>query len=87
MTKTSIINNKLLRFKVYIAALQETHLAGQGYIIEEDFTFFWHGMSVDECREHGVGFDVKNTILHNVEVRYNGNNVSFTHQESDSNPC
>ena len=71
--KTAIINNELLRLKVDIAALQETRLAGQGSIKENDYTFFWHGKSVDERREHGVGFAVKNTLLQSVEVGSDGN--------------
>ena len=71
--KTAIINNELLRLKVDIAALQETRLAGQGSIREKNFTFFWHGKSVDERREHGVGFAVKNTLLQSVEVGSDGN--------------
>ena len=71
--KTAIINNELLRLKIDIAALQETRLAGQGSITEKDFTFFWHSKSVDERREHGVGFSVKNTLLQPVEVGFDGN--------------
>ena len=52
--KTAIINNELLRRKVDIAALQEKRLAGQGSVEENDYTFFWHGKSVDKRREHGV---------------------------------
>ena len=71
--KTAIINNELLRLKVDIAALQETRLAGQGSIREKDYTFFWYGKSVDERREHGVGFAVKNTLLQSVEVGSDSN--------------
>ncbi|MEL6806088.1 MAG: endonuclease/exonuclease/phosphatase family protein, partial [Bacteroidota bacterium] len=71
--KTAVINNELVRLKVDIAALQETRLAGHGSIREKDFTFFWHGKSVDERREHGVGFAVKNTLLRSVEVGSDGN--------------
>ena len=66
--KTAIINNELLRLKVDIAALQETRLAGQGSIKEKNFTFFWFGKSVEERKEYGVGFAVKNTLLQHVEV-------------------
>ena len=52
--KTAIINNELLRLKVDIAALQETRLAGQGSIRENDYTFFSLGKCVDDRREHGV---------------------------------
>ena len=64
--KTVIINNELLRLKVDISALQETRIAGQGAIKENDYKFFWHGKSVDERREHGVGFAIKNALLQSV---------------------
>ena len=66
--KTTIINNTLLRFKLDIATFRETSLTGQGFIREKDFMFFQYGKSVDERREHGVGFTVKATLLHHVEV-------------------
>ena len=47
----------------------ETRLAGQGSIKKKkDYTFSWHGNSVDELREHGVWFAVKNTLLQSIEV-------------------
>ena len=66
--KTVIINNELFRLKVDIAVLQKIQIAGQGSIKENYYAFFWHGKSVDEHREHGVGFAVKNTHLQSVEV-------------------
>jgi len=39
--KTAVINNKLLRLKVDIAVLKETHLAESEYLKEKDYTFFW----------------------------------------------
>ena len=70
--KTAIINNKL-RLKFYIAALQETSPCWSGSIRENYFTFFWHGKSADEPREHGVGFAVKNMYLQHVEFGSDGN--------------
>ena len=63
----------LLRLKVNIAAIQETRLASQGSIREKYFTFFWHGKSVNERRQHGVGFAAKNTLLQSVEGGFDGN--------------
>ena len=73
--KTAIINNKLLCLKVDVAALQEKRLTGQSSVREKDYTFFWYGRSVDERRNHGVGFAVKNTLLQSLEL------------ESDSDKC
>lgn len=36
-------------------------------IKEKEFTFSWHGKSVQERREHGIGFSVRNTLLRMVE--------------------
>ena len=66
--KTAIVNNALLCLKVGVAALQENHLTGQGSIRVNDFTFFWHGKSFDERREHGVSFAVKNTLLQHLKL-------------------
>ena len=41
-------------------------------------TFFWHGKSVDDRREYGVGFAIKNTLLHHVEVGSDGNKCITT---------
>ena len=49
---------------------------------------FWHGKSVDERREHGIVFAVKNTLLQSVGVGSNGNKIfpsPFTHQEMNIN--
>ena len=38
--KTAVINSELHRLNVDIAALQETRLAGQGFIKKRQYTFF-----------------------------------------------
>uniref|UniRef100_A0A2C9KIE6 Endonuclease/exonuclease/phosphatase domain-containing protein n=1 Tax=Biomphalaria glabrata TaxID=6526 RepID=A0A2C9KIE6_BIOGL len=70
--KSAIINDKLSRLKVDIAALQETRLPDSGSIKEKDYSFFWQGKAESEIREHGVGFAVKNTLLNTVELKCNG---------------
>ena len=76
--KTAVISSELHRLNVDIAALQETRLAGQGSIKEKDYTFFWCGKSIDERREHGVGFAVKNSLLKVVELGEDGNERLLT---------
>ncbi|KAI5106715.1 major facilitator superfamily domain-containing protein 1, partial [Silurus meridionalis] len=39
-----------------------TRLADSGTIREANYTFFWQGKPLDESRQHGVGFAVKNTL-------------------------
>ena len=65
--KTATINLELKRLNIDIAALQETRLASNGSIQEEDYTFFWQGKGPEERRLHGVGFAVKNTLLPSIE--------------------
>ena len=76
--KTAVIDSELYRLQVDIAALQETRLAGQGSIKEKDYTFFWCGKSIDERRDHGVGFAVKNSLLKIVELGEDGNERLLT---------
>ncbi len=61
--KTAIFDHVLDRLNVDIAALQETRLADSGSLKEKNYTFFWHGKSMEETREHGVGFAVRNTLI------------------------
>ena len=61
--KTAVIDHELHRLNIDIAALQETRLPDSGSLKEEHCTFFWQGKSAEETREHGVGFNVKNTLL------------------------
>lgn len=50
------------------AALQETRLPDEGSIKETNFTFFWKGKDTSAVREHGVGFAVRNELLHSIET-------------------
>ena len=68
----SIINNEFLRIKVDIVAFQETRIADIVQI-RKDFMFIWHGKSVDERREHDVGFPIRNTFLQQVKFGSDGN--------------
>ena len=48
LRKTAIINKKLHRLRVDIAALQETRLADDGSLREQNCTFFWWGNAAAE---------------------------------------
>ena len=65
--KTAVIDRELSRLNVDIACLQETRLADSGTIREAGYTFFWQGRSLDEPRQHGVGFAVKNSLIPFIE--------------------
>ena len=70
--KIAVINDKLKRLNVNIATPQETWLANAGMLKERDYTFFWQGKSSVEPREHGVGSEVKNSLLSMVEPGSSG---------------
>ena len=61
--KTAIIDSELDRLNIDIAGLQETRLAENGSLKEQRYTLFWQRKSIEEKREHGVGFAVKNSLL------------------------
>uniref|UniRef100_A0A0L8HXG3 Endonuclease/exonuclease/phosphatase domain-containing protein n=1 Tax=Octopus bimaculoides TaxID=37653 RepID=A0A0L8HXG3_OCTBM len=65
--KTAVIDRKLTRLNVDIAALQNTRLADCGSIRERNHTFFWKDLEKDERRIHGVRSAVQNRLL-NMEV-------------------
>ena len=70
--KTAVIDKELFRLNIDIACLQETRLADSGTIKEASFTFFWQGKSMDEPRQHGVGFAVRNTLVASIEPPSSG---------------
>ena len=86
LRKTAVINNELMRLGVDIVALQETRLPQTGSLREKDFTFYWHGKPVDERREHGVGFAVKNSLLKTIEPPTMGSERILT-MRLNTNSC
>ena len=70
--KTAVIDSELERLNIDLAALQETRLPGNGSLKEKSYTFFWQGTDPEERREYGVGFAIKNSLLHSVEHQTNG---------------
>jgi len=65
--KTAAIDRELYRLNIDIAALQETRLPESGSLKEDSYTFFWKGKGMEDTREHGVGFAVRNTLLNKIE--------------------
>ena len=76
--KTAIIDSELDRLNIDIATLQETRLAENGSINEQRYTFFWHGKRIEEKREHGVGFAVKNSLITVTRPPLNGSERILT---------
>lgn len=67
LRKTSVIDLELTRLNVSIAALQETRLPDEGSMCEQNYKFFWKGKALNEHREYGVGFAVRNDLLSSIE--------------------
>ena len=63
--RTALVGMELARYKVDIAALSETRLAEEGQLKEAgaDYTFFWSGRAIEDRREAGVGFAVRNELV------------------------
>ena len=72
LRKTAVIDRELHRLCVDVAALQETRLADDGTLREQNYTFFWQGKKAEELRIHGVGFAVKNSLLSTLEPSTGG---------------
>ena len=58
--------SELRRYNIDIAALSETRLPDEGSLTERDqgYTFFWKGLPSGSPRIHGVGFAIRNSLLH-----------------------
>ena len=61
--QTALDARELDRYNIDIAALQETHLEGQGTLQEKNQTFFWIGKELRIRREAGVGFAIANSLV------------------------
>ena len=90
--KTAVIDKELLRFKVEIAALQETRLANSGFEKVQHYTFLWQGKPEQETREYGVGFAFRNHLLQIITPPTEGTERMLrlcfsTEQDSANIPC
>ena len=63
LRKTSLLNHKVDRLSVDIAALSETRLPDSGSIKESIYTICWHGKPQGQKREQGAGFAIRNSII------------------------
>ena len=55
------------RYKIDIAALQETRFLDQGQLKENSHTFYWSGKPSGERRETGVAFAISNQLVRELE--------------------
>ena len=66
--RTALIARELARYRIDIAALSETRLAGEGSLAElrGGYTFFWKGKAENEDRIHGVGFAIRTSLMRQI---------------------
>lgn len=64
----AIIDHKLHRLGIDIAAIQEARLPDTESMHETNYTLYSHGKSNDVRREHGKGFAVSNRLLQSLEI-------------------
>ena len=55
------------RYKIDIAALQETRFSDQGQLKEKTHTYYWSGKPSGEQREAGVAFAISNHLAKELE--------------------
>lgn len=67
--RTAIVAKELARYRIDVAALSETRLAGESNLEETGvgYTFFWKGRCEDEHRQAGVGFAIRTKLLELVK--------------------
>lgn len=65
--KITVIGRELNSLNIDVAAVYETRIPDSGFLKKEHYTFFWQCSGVDECRKHGVGFTVSNTLLRMIK--------------------
>lgn len=68
LPKTALVGVGLNRLTIAIMAFQKTRLLDEGTICEAHYTFFWQGKGTNSVREHGVGFAVRNDLLHATKI-------------------
>ena len=63
--RTALIACELARYNIDIAALSETRLPDEGFLVEmgTGCTFFWSCLHTVACRIHGAGFAVRTALL------------------------
>lgn len=70
--KTAVIDRKLYRLNIDIAALQESRLSANGPLKEENYIFIWQGKRTKKTSERRVGFAIRKTLLRMIEPKTDG---------------
>lgn len=66
--RTALVARELARYRIDIAALTETRLAGEGSVAElkGGYTFFWRSKEADEDRIYGTAFAIRTNHLRQI---------------------
>ena len=72
--RTALISRELERYKIDIAALQETRFSDQGQFKEKTHTYYWSGKPSGERTEAGVAFAISNHLVKELESLPTGKN-------------
>ena len=66
---TTLIACELARYNIDKAALSETRLPDEGYLVEiwTGYTFIWSGLPTVARQIHGVGFAVRTALLQSTQ--------------------
>lgn len=68
--KTAIINKKLARFNIGAVCFQE--MVGRRWVPKRKRLHHWQRLSLDETRQHIVGFGVRNSLIATIEILTGG---------------
>ncbi|XP_078250456.1 F-box and leucine-rich repeat protein 13 isoform X1 [Pogona vitticeps] len=64
--KTAVIDMEVRRLQMDIVALQEMRLPDMGSVKEKNISFFWKDKPLNETRQYGVGFAIRNTLRRTI---------------------
>ena len=67
--RTALIACELARYNIDMAALSETRLSDEDFLVEigTGCTFFWSGLPIVARRIHGIGLAVRTALLQSTQ--------------------
>ena len=76
---STLIASELAKYKIDIAALNETRLTGKGELTvkRSGYSFFWGERALDDKREAGVGYVIKISLVGKLACLLKGVNDRF----------
>ena len=66
--RTVLVTRELERYDIDIIAHSETYLPNESQITETggSYKFIWIGCNTEKCHKAGVGFAIKNHLVHKL---------------------